>query len=230
MKKKIIIIIICIFVLLIVNKLFLYNNYLVPQDINIENIGEIDLKHKDAKDYLNYNGIKIRNDFKKYVFEEDEGSYVLYNKDEDIINTFSVYEVNTLLQIFKEYDNDILNEKYIERFLKDNNINNDIELLEYLSNYKNNINYFSSNKEIKFNFYVYQFVYDVLPLIDEYKIIKGDYTGILLFHDNYEEEKSIDIMLLNDGMRYVLSFNGFDINENNILDVVGTVIFNEEEQ
>ena len=68
-----------------------------------------------------------------------------------------------------------------------------------------------------------------MPLVYEYRIVKGDYSGMIIFNYNHEEEDVIEIMLLNKDIRYILSFMGNEISEKNILDLVGTVIFDEKE-
>ena len=231
MKKiKTILIIICVLLLLILlGKAYVYKNYNVEQVVNIKNEGSVVIKHKEVKDYLKYNGVKIRNDFKKYTYEEDDDSYILYNKEDDIVNMFAVYDVDTLLNIFIEYDNSLINKDKVEKYLKDNNINNDMELLNYIEKYKQDINFFSKDFDIKMDYYIKKYVEDVLPLAEEYKVIEGDYTGIIVYGNSYEEEKSIDVLLFEDNRRIVLTFIGMDINEKNILDLVGTVVIYEEE-
>lgn len=230
MKKgtKIIICILVILLVLVINKVLIYNKYKSKQEIIIVNDGYETINHKDTKDYLEHNGIKIRNDFKKYTYEESDDTYVLYDNNEDIINMFSIHKVETLLTIFKEYD-DILKKSYIEKFLNENNIKNDMDLLNYISNYEKDITIFNSNKEIKLDYYIRNYINDVMPLVYEYRIVKGDYSGIIVFNYNHEEEDAIEIMLLNKDVRYILSFIGSEISEKNILDLVGTVIFDEKE-
>ena len=231
MKKiRTVLIIICVLLLLILlGKAYVYKNYNIKQVVNIKNEGSVVIKHKEVKDYLKYNGVKIRNDFKKYTYEEDDNSYILYNKDDDIVNMFAVYDVDTLLNIFIEYDNSLISKEKVEKYLKDNNINNDMELLDYIENYKQDINFFSKDFDIKMDYYIKKYVEDVLPLAEEYKKIEGDYNGIIIYSNNYEEEKSIDVLLFEDNRRIVLTFIGIDINEKNILDLVGTVVIYEEE-
>ncbi len=226
--KTIIIIAICILILLVINKHFIYAKYNVKQDINIEKVGDTVINHKDTKEYLTYNDIKIRNDFKNYVYEEDENTYVLYNKEDDIVNMFSIFEVDTLINAFIEYDNAVLSTKTLTKYLNDNNINNDMDLMEHISNYKKDINFFSSNKDIRINYYLNNFTKDILPFVTEYKTISGDYEGCILYNLNYEEDVAIDIMLFYKNRRFVLSFIGEEFEENKIIDLIGTVVLNEE--
>ncbi len=227
-KSYYIICIICILLILFISKFLTYNKYQNKQEIIISNDGNITILHKDVKNYLTYNGIKIRNDFNKYEYEKSDDAYILYDKDEDIINIFSIFKVETLIDVFKKFD-DTLSEKEINKFLKDNNINNDIELLDYISNYSKNINLFSSNYDIKLNDYIRRYINEVMPLIYEYKVIDGDYYGIVTYNLNYEEEKTIEVMLLKNNVRYIISYIGSEIEEKYVLDLIGTVIFDEEE-
>jgi hypothetical protein len=227
-KSYYIICIICILLILFISKFLTYNKYQNKQEIIISNDGNITILHKDVKNYLTYNGIKIRNDFNKYEYEKSDDTYILYDKDEDIINMFSIFKVETLIDVFKKFD-DTLSEKEINKFLKDNNINNDIELLDYISNYSKNINLFSSNYDIKLNDYIRRYINEVMPLIYEYKVIDGDYYGIVTYNLNYEEEKTIEVMLLKNNVRYIISYIGSEIEEKYVLDLIGTVIFDEEE-
>ena len=156
--------------------------------------------------------------------------YVLYDKHDDLVNAFSVYETNTFIDIFRNYNNDILSEQRIDMFLKENNINNDIELITYISKYSKFINMLSSNYDIKLDYYIRNYINDVLPLVYEYKIIDGDYTGIITYNLNYEEEKTIEVMLINNNVRYIISFIGSGIEEKNVINLIGTVVFDEEEK
>ena len=156
--------------------------------------------------------------------------YVLYDKHDDLVNAFSVYETNTFIDIFRNYNNDILSEQRIDMFFKENNINNDIELITYISKYSKFINMLSSNYDIKLDYYIRNYINDVLPLVYEYKIIDGDYTGIITYNLNYEEEKTIEVMLINNNVRYIISFIGSGIEEKNVINLIGTVVFDEEEK
>ena len=192
--------------------------------------GNVTINHTETKNYLIYNGIKIRNDFKKYTYEKSDDMYVLYDKNDDLVNAFSIYETNTFIDVFKTYNNDILSEQRINMFLKENNISNDIELITYISKYSKFINVLSSNYDIKLDYYIRNYINDIFPLVYEYKIIDGDYTGIMTYNLNYEEEKNIEVMLINDDVRYVITFIGSGIEEKNIINLIGTVVFDEEEK
>ncbi len=232
MKKfiKIILLIVGIILLfLVLDRLYVYKNYYIKQDINIKNDGSIVIKHKDVKNYLDYNGIKIRNDFKNYTFEEDDNSYVQYDKDEEIVNMFAVYNTDTLLNAFKTYDNTLISSIKVEKYLNDNNINSDLELLKFIENYEQYINIFTDSFIIKMDYYIKSYVEDVLPLIYEYKVIEGDYNGILVYNYNYEEEENIDVLLFDDDRITVLSFIGMNVEEKKVVDLVGTVIVYAEE-
>ena len=151
MKKKVFIV---IFILMIVAIYFIYkaisfNMYYKNNHDDVIREDSISINKNDYKNYIDYNNIRINNIFKKYIFEE--GSYLLFDKDEEVIEMFYEYEGDTYIESFinglniytEEDKKEILSRKQRKDIIKDNNINKDIDLIKLIYDYlKKRFKYF----------------------------------------------------------------------------------------
>ncbi len=236
MKKFLIILIILI--LASISLFFIIkNNYLnmyYNKNINYEKSSDIiTINKRNAKKYISYNSIKIENIFDKYILED--GNYILLDEDEQLLEMFNMDRTIPLIDLFKDglekYDNndDFINQQQREAILKDNSINNDKELLEYMIDYlKKELDIHSSFNDIKTYAYINKFMSNVIPLMEDYAIIDGDYNGIIINDLSMEHEHYTDVYLYHNNERYVFSFMGSNLSEEEIINLIGTVIFDEE--
>lgn len=239
MKKKVLIV---IFILMIVAIYFIYKAisfYMYYKNNHDDVIREdsISINKKDYKNYIDYNNIRINNIFKKYIFEE--GSYLLFDKDEEVIEMFYEYEGDTYIESFinglniypEEDKKEILSRKQRKDIIKDNNINKDIDLIKFMYDYlKKDLNILSSTNELKTYAYINNYLSNVIPLISGYREINGDYEGIIIYENNLDYENNYLINLYHDNIRYILSFIGNELSEEDIIDLIGTVRFNEKNE
>ncbi len=247
MKKKIILIISFILLILYFGykgfNLYYYNiNQITTQDFEtfVEqfNISDtINLKHKDieSNDYFQYKNIKIRNDFKDFEQLElntnvDNSSPKLVLKDKTnntskafwmgIADTY-VYLAKADKTLYGTNDNRITNTN-LTSILEKNNIHNDIELLNYLSNQKyvkNNI--FTSVKKMKEN-YTIQFMMSVMmPTMNSITLINGDYEGYIFnLKDNMKE-----VSILKNNKRYTFMFiSDTTLTKEYLTDILSTIV------
>lgn len=245
-KKKINLFIIVI--ILLVGVYFAYKDFnLYYYDINIITDGnyqefisglkvenEITLKKVDVIDnnYLEYDGMKIRNDFKNFEQLEEIPNvsslkFVLRDEKNKVKASFWMgkgYTYLTMLKadktLFGTNDKKITNTD-ISEFLKENNINNDIELLKYLEKNKNKKNsIFTSVKQMKKNYGIQFLASIMLPKADNITLIKGDYEGYIFNMENMKE-----VSLLKDGKRYVFMFINTDyFTDEYVKDILNTLV------
>ena len=238
MKKKIcylVIIVLVLFLLFFLYKKICFNMYYKNNHKIIISNETVTVNEKDYKNYLKYNGIKIENIFKNYIYEDE--SYILLDKDEEIIETFFEFEGITYIEAFlygmdniQSLDEELLNEKQREKIIKDNNIKRDIDLIRYMYDYLNKeLTVFSSMKELRTYAYINKFISNTIPLVEDYKEIVGDYEGIIIYVGNMDFENDILINLYHNNKRYRLYFVGNELTEENILELLRTVRFDEEE-
>lgn len=245
-KKKINLFIIVI--ILLVGVYFVYKGFnLFYYDINIITDGkyeeyisglkvenEIKLKKVDVIDnnYLEYDGMKIRNDFKNFekleeIPEVSSLKFVLRDENNKVKASFWMGKGDTYLTMLKAdktlfgtNDKKITNTEITE-FLKENNINNDIEFFEYLEKNKNKKNsIFTSVKQMKKNYGIQYLASVMLPEINSVTLIKGDYEGYIFNMKNMKE-----VNIIKDGKRYVFMFIYTDyFTDEYIKDILNTVV------
>ena len=245
MKKKIIILTI-IFVLLAYFgykgfNLFYYNidnitiqNYDSFKDrLNTKKTITINNKKLNESDYLISNNIKIRNDFKNYIFDDSYNvdkfvKYNLYDENNKVKSSFwfgiedsyvSLLKSNSLV-LFGD-DSKVKNVNY-KKILEKNNVVNDIDLINFLANNsdrKNNI--FTPVKKMRENYSIQYLNSIITPIITEFILINGDYQGyILKLQANIKQ-----VTILKDNKRYSFVFYGSEFDdENYIIDLISTII------
>ncbi len=247
--KKLILIISIIIILLVIYfgykgfNLYYYNTNSINikdfetyvKQFNISNT--ITLKHKDIQDndYFQYQNIKIRNDFKDFKQLEsststDTFSPQLVLKDENnntsrafwmgTTDTY-VYLLETDKTLFGAEDRRITNTN-LTKILKKNNINNDIELFNYLSsqkNIKNNI--FTSVKKMKENYTIWFMISVIMPTMNNITLINGDYEGYI-----FNVKDSIkEVSILKNNKRYTFVFiDNTTLTDEYLTDILSTIV------
>ena len=236
--KRVVLIILIIILLPIILFLIIKNNtfkmyYKSNHNYKITN-ETLEIKHTKSKNYLTYDDIKLDNIFKKYINEDD--TFVLFDADEDIRQMVYIDSFDTYIDIFingiKKYDDnkeDYITKEQREKIIQDNNIKDDIELIKYMINYMNKeFNMFSSTLELKTYAYINEYLSNVIPLLDDYREIVGDYKGIIINEMNMEFENSILVNLYFNDKRYIFSFIGDVLSEEDIIKLIGTVVVDEK--
>ena len=232
MKKKKNVVLVVVGILLLVClyfgykgfNLFYYNvDRITTQDYDdfisqftIKDTMTINHKNVESNDYLEYQNIKIRNDFKDFEkLEQTTGEtslkLILKDENEKTKSSFWMSVADTYVNLLKldkslfgTEDKRITNTD-LANILEKNKINNDIELFKYLEkqkDIKNNI--FTSAKEM-----------------DSITLINGDYQGYIFNLKNNMKEVSI----LKNGKRYVFMFlNTTYFTDEKINDLLNTIV------
>ena len=224
MKKKIIIIVIILILAFLGYKFYLLNKYDVEKrdiDNNVIFKDNIMINLKEYKgDLFDYDNISFRNDFKDYT-KNDHDWYIKRDKNNEVIAAIYLTKMeqyhNLLtdgnLEMFNDDDKkEIVNKFFTEEdrdaFLKENNINNDIDLMNYIKdNYYLKNNLLTCSKRMKQNYIVNSFVEISLPTFSKITLIKGDLSGYI-FHAN---ENIRQVHILSDDYQYIMSFVGKDL-------------------
>jgi len=189
-------------------------------------------------EYLSFSNLKIRNEFTELI-KLDEGNdkyvrYLLRDEDDNLIASFAMgNEGYTLVDLFGHdeittYGTDE-NESFekIDRnsILKDNNIIDDIDLLQYLAKNKNRkSNIFTSIKEMG-EIYANQLFVSIMIPKGNIILLNGDYTGYA--YDIVSDKGYIkEYHILYNGESYFFQFVWKDdyFNDEKIKDLLATIV------
>ncbi|MGM9878975.1 MAG: hypothetical protein ACI31R_03010 [Bacilli bacterium] len=166
-------------------KIFAIDYYAISLDV--EN-SSFDIK-KEIKinsaiyegDYIDGPNIKIPNYFSDFNKTESETGIVFTKTDDEKTIKFGISKEQIASPV-KQFEDFVVMDKYIgKKVLQKNNINNDIELLKYIDNYKfSNRTIFTSidkmlNDEAIYDFVVYYY-FDDITIFDGY--VSGYYSNI----------------------------------------------------
>lgn len=178
-------------------------------------------------DYIVIDDIKIKNIFSEFdklerINEMYPHQFVLRDENGDshggiiiddseltgnLIDIFVNDELNFMIQIGNgPIDIGQFNNADRKDFLLQNDINDDIDFLKYISKNcyaKNNI--FTSPKKMKENYAINLFASIVIPVVDSVTLIEGDYIGYIYNHESY---RSVNI--LRNNKIYSFTFVGED--------------------
>ena len=240
MKKKIIILIILLIIVFFGYKFYLLNKYNVEKrDIDTSTIfkDEININLKGYQGNLfTYQNISFKNDFNDYIKNEHDW-YIKRDKDDTVISALYITKTDQYhnlltdgnLEMFnsddeKEIVNKFFNEEDRDSFLKESNINNDIDLMNYVKNnyyLKNNL--LTCSKTMKQNYMINSFVDISLPTFSKITLIKGDLSGYI-FHAS---EKIRQVHILNGEEQYIISLVGDELISNEyIISLLETIKIN----
>lgn len=177
---------------------------------------KIVIKHdKTSTNYLEFNGVKIRNDFEKFTKLDgtqnttDSVKYMLYDENKNLMASFWISIGNSYTNLLKN-DSTIFgtNDKRLTnadltKILEKNNINNDIDLFKYLVNYTPKSKSIFTNKSIiKEDFDTQYMTLLALPNVDYITEISGDYSGYMFnLHNDIKE-----VSILKNNKRYIFTF------------------------
>lgn len=177
--------------------------------------------------------VKLRNDFENYTKIKDNwfSKYYLYNEKSiesavwigqtpQYINIFTS-DLMTLYSLDGTSGRGNFTDADRKYFLLRNDINNDLDFLEYIrNNYYIENNLLTSNRSIKENYAVNLFVSVVIPSIESITTITGDYTGYIFnIKDNIRE-----VHILRNDKSYIFTFFGNDLTSNEYInDLLSTL-------
>ena len=203
---------------------FVFNRELIISNSD-EEVEKLVLKMEDAP----YD-ISFRNDFKDY--ETRENAFVRYVNDEvssSIIYGAGPQYINLLASkelLIDGSDDQIFTEEDRISFLEENNINDDIELLDYLkNNYYFESTIFTPSKKIKRNYMLNELVSVGYPTFESITLIKGSYHGYIFNINDHIRE----VHLLKDDYQYYFSLIGNDLMlDEYVIGLISTIDFVEK--
>lgn len=183
--------------------------------------------------YIVEDNYKIRNDFVNYIIER-ESNVIKYLKNDNNNLISAIYSSKNpqYLDIFSSNDVQIFNMEdnvnYSKQFnsadrkyfLLRNDINDDIDFLEYIKeNGNKNNNLLTNKREILEKYALDLFVSTAIPEVNNITIINGDYRGYIFNRDNSRE-----IHIIRDNQDYVFTMIGKEFQSDEyIIDLFSTL-------
>lgn len=179
------------------------------------------------EEYLGFDNIKIRDDFKDFELMNDGDStndlvkYMLYDEKREVIAGFWMQVIDTKVNRLDSYvlnDNSYISSDDVDSFLRDNNIGNDIEFFKYLDKNKDReSNIFTSIRDMK-EIYIIKASLNARDVV----LMDGDYTGYMLYFNNNDAR---EVHILYNDKAYVLTFFMSDyFSEEYIRELLSTVV------
>jgi hypothetical protein len=196
---------------------------------------------------VEFEGITYKNIDDKFLLKNDSKSPVM---NSEIINSYYLYEDNTknliaMYNVVKGSYNlyDLLTSKNTTTYgfdfkiknrkelLKDYNISNDIDILEYIVKHRNDKpNIFSSKKDIQINYLIKTFANVMIPVAD-LSFISGDLEGYMYTFKGTTKNFIYEVHLVDNRGSYGFGFfNGKNSNYftlNSIKEFLNNVHFND---
>lgn len=248
-KRKILITLIILLLLIIVFKIVMLLLCNTNKDsINIitkglQNREEITITSKtlNEDEYFTHNSIKLKNIMDGYNLDEKaKEKYIKNNSDgtTSVIYFIDDNEQNmSLVEGFKTNSKDInfygetdirTNIFYLanrKKFLKDNNIKNDIDFYKFVGdNYPLKNSIFTSISKMMQNCSFNYYVEIVIPKIESMTIIKGDLDGYIFKIGTKNETSVYQITILDNNRKYGFTTNDPRFNDKDFIkDILGTI-------
>ncbi len=208
-----------------------YKYKTVSDDYHIDDKLTIQTNLLNKDEYIEYNGIKIKNAFTDYESKENNdvtGSYMVYtNKDNNSYFSIGVTEPYMdflhLTSNSKENIIDNVSYKDIKEYLEKNNVQNDLDLWNFIAsdNYQKNI--FSLGKDIKASYALYNVAYILNPHNKKITLLEGDLKGYMFTLNDTARE----INILKNNKRYVLVIRGEYYPLDKVLELINTMVIED---
>lgn len=199
-----------------------------------ETTESIEVKRQElaSDEYLQYNDLKIRNDFKEYESETHSdvtGNYIDYvNRTGN--SYISLGEAKPYLEYLHLNDFDSKEEiqkgvtyAEVSEYLKDNQVDSDQKLFAFLAedNFKNNL--FTSSKKIKGSYGLYYVASILNPHNTKIINLKGDLDGYMFV----QEGNVTEINILKNEKRYVIVMVGEYFTNEKVKDLLNTIVITD---
>ena len=214
-------------------KIIVLNKYQSEKvDINVDSIFNdtlvIDEEDYDGE-YISINNMKIPNYFDGYVDVNGTIYKAKYNENNEII---SFYSTGYLAQYINILDTNNMNlgtdnakgKHYIptsdsvKKFLDDNNIKDDVDLLQYIKdNYYFKSTIFTCTSKIKTNYLFNSFVQNSLPHFESITLISGKVKGYIFNVSNDSAKAVKELHILKDDKQYGMLLSGNEITNNEFI-------------
>jgi len=239
MKKRSVFYIIILFIVFFICFAYkIFNFYYYNSDTSSYNelkfsgFMKINRKLINENEYLIFKNIKIKNDFKDFKIMENQSKsdenikYALYDKDGKVKKSFWMGKETSYIKKFKDEVAEIFNNKIsrdeLDNYFKKHNINNDYDLINYLTNAKDlNVNIFTNLNELKEKYITYNIINNCLPNITSLTLVNGNYTGYI-FNIN---DKILEVSIIVNNEKYFFTFlTNEKISYKYINDILNTIV------
>lgn len=182
----------------------------------------ITIKTATIEDYFEVNNIKIKNDFKDFQltnkFLNDEYASGYKKENDNVFITLGKDRINIIETLTNSKE-----DKWVKKLLKEQNITNDLDLLLYTINNKNNKpNILNTKHEMQFYNLIYNISLELLPIAEKITLIEGDLTGLIIKPKNIE---AITTYLFDGTNKYGITFWNTNYFTNDyIKELINTII------
>lgn len=243
MKKRLKMIILCVFIIIIfiisfkgIN-LYLYNIEIYSDDAQQYNEGlqitktiVIEKSSISNSEKINFKNINLKNSFQNFELSAKNDKaleYVLRDENGNKKQIFTLVINDTYVNTIKNGDlsfaSGTLQNLNRSKILKENSIDNDIELIKKIVETKDvKNNFFDSISRMKEVFFFQDVALEMFPILENIKLIEGEFTGYI-FKVN---EAMTVINILKKDKRYTFQFFGFEITEQYIYEFLNDLEIN----
>ena len=233
-KKITLVLLIILFIIIcyFVDKSYLYFKYNISIEKDSYNQIVDSLKIQNSININvndNYNStilldeIKIMDIFNDFSMIEKKNNIIKY-RNNDTMDTFIARIDKTYLDMILTDENIKINEKELKQFFSKNNITNDIDLFNYLSNIKyTKSNIFTNIEDMKNNYIINYLVSISMTSGKTITKLEGDYNGFIINLSNGKEAS-----ILKNNKRYIFTFVGKLFTEQYIKEILNTIIINDD--
>lgn len=157
-----------------------------------------------SEENIIYSNLKMKNDFKNFKYINSENTDIYETEIDGKKTSIMLSKSQNIIDMFKEdskmYDFDI------ETLLKEENINDDLDLFKYLYDTKDDtINIFTKTKIMKEFHTKRNLAYAYIPQGNEIVKITGDYEGYI-----FKLSSSVEVNIIKDSQRYTIKFANRD--------------------
>lgn len=207
--KKLKIMIPLLLIILIPVRLYVINNYKIVDDLDklikikkglvISDLKVI--KTKDVDNYIEYNNIKISNNFEN-IECNDKNNTNICTIDDKII---TMGQISSIIKEYEEYSSNKID------------TTDDLELLGLIKTSYNKPSFFTPIKKTRLEYTYNMFALNYLKIIDNIDLIEGDIKGLLF----YEKDNLREFYLYKDNKTYKITFKNID--DNTIIDFISTI-------
>ena len=232
-KKITLVLLIILFIIIcyFVDKSYLYFKYNISIEKDSYNQIVDSLKIQNSININvndNYNStilldeIKIMDIFNDFSMIEKKNNIIKY-RNNDTMDTFIARIDKTYLDMILTDENIKINEKELKQFFSKNNITNDIDLFNYLSNIKyTRSNIFTNIEDMKNNYIINYLVSISMTSGKTITKLEGEYNGFIINLSNGKE-----VSILKNNKRYIFTFIGKQFTDEFIKEMLNTTIIND---
>lgn len=242
----------CLVIIILICAFLIYKGYYLiiyrPENISDKNYNEymdsfqlhnsivINKKSIENSNYLIFKNVKIRNDFADYIVTYESETNKIYRLVDENENVKAVFRIGVDNSIIDDVlDEALFDREDKEKFLKENNITDDMDLLDFvLQKHKVKNNILTSIKKIKEHAMIQYFTYTTLSNPSFITKFSGDYEGYLIGNEKSSQENTKynninTVNLIKDNKVYSFGFwLSDDFTEDYIKDIIETVIIEDE--